>query len=159
MSGNRNSGRKKLPTEVKKAQGTLEKHRQIENELVLPPDTAPVAPSGLGEIGLQVWDSVYNELSELGVLAKVDRNHIAMYCRYMEIFQIANEQMKNDFTIEQTSGNGNTRIEVSKLFTVMNQAAAFVLKFASEYGLTASSRQSIQTVKKGDDDDISQYLT
>lgn len=159
MAGNRNSGRKNTPKAVKEAQGTLRKHRQLENDLSLPPDTMPAAPSGLGEIGQQVWDTVYNELSALGVLAKVDRNHIAMYCRYMEIFQLANEQMKNDFTTELVSNQGSTRVEVNKLFTVMNQASAFALKFASEYGLTASARQNIQAVKKGDDDDIGQYLT
>ena len=80
------TGRKKIPTQLKKIRGTYAKSREIENEMqVAKVEQPPKPPSWLTKTGKQQWILVTNELFNLQMLHEVDLALVEAYCNAMAL--------------------------------------------------------------------------
>ena len=144
------TGRKKIPTEIKKARGTLRKSRELENPMsVKKVDGLPVAPKWLSEIGKEQFDIVVNQLNSLGMLYEVDLKLIEAYSNSMALHIESEQQLRQTGRIQlYRDEDGNPKhAQITPLQTISKQALEAALKIATQFGLTPSSRTKISVPK------------
>ena len=147
-------GRHKLPTKIKEAQGTLEKSRQVSNEMQVSSVTSmPVAPVFLNEYGVAEWHKVTNQLYELDMLHDVDLALLSAYCREMGTYMELAAATPVGGMVERTfDKDGRLRASKAKPeVRLMRESLDRALKLATQFGLTPSARASISAPVKEDD--------
>ena len=136
------TGRPKIPTEIKKARGTLRKCRELENPMqVKKIETLPAAPEWLSEIGQEQFDIVVNQLNSLGMLYEVDLKLIEAYSNAMALHIESEQQLRQVGRIQVYRDNETGDIKHSQ--TISKQALESALKIATQFGLTPSARSKI----------------
>jgi P27 family predicted phage terminase small subunit len=150
-------GRKPKPTALHRANGNPSKLNLAKIEATEPkPDpTMPECPPHLNKGARAEWNRVCPELHRLGLLTSVDMAALAAYCANYERWQAA-ESILKDKGLVTVSGNGSEvkRPEVS----IANDAMKLVLKFASEFGLTPSSRARVKVEPKQQADPFAAFI-
>ena len=143
-------GRKKLPTKIKEMQGTLDKSRQVKNEMqVSNLCELPPAPDWLTPLAQNEWCNVTNELLSLQMLHQIDLVLLAAYCNaislHIEMEQILMEKGRvNHYYNEDGSlRHSQCKPEVK----ISNDSLANALKIAVQFGFTPSSRSGISAPK------------
>ena len=143
-------GRKKLPTQIKKIQGTLDKSREVKNEMqVSTLSELPPPPNWLRETAQIEWRNVTNELFSLQMLHQIDLVLLAAYCNaislHIEMEQILMEKGRvNHYYNEDGSlRHSQCKPEVK----ISNDSLANALKIAVQFGFTPSSRGGISAPK------------
>lgn len=154
-------GRRMKPTELKIITGNPG-HRP------LPPNEPrpaidrilPAAPGHLNADAKREWRRIAKELHLLGLLTKVDRGPFAAYCQAYGIWCEAERALKKSASgkdahaggliLETTNGN---RIQ-NPLVGIARRAKFDMVKYATEFGLTPSSRAQVaadapEAVKRG----------
>ena len=143
-------GRKKLPTQIKKMQGSLNSSREIKNEMqVSTLSELPPAPNWLRETAQIEWRNVTNELLSLQMLHKIDLVLLAAYCNaislHIEMEQLLMEKGRVNHYYNE---DGSLRRSQSKPeVKISNDSLANALKIAVQFGFTPSSRGSISAPK------------
>jgi P27 family predicted phage terminase small subunit len=139
-------GRKKIPTAIKKAQGTLVKSRTLENEMEVEQiNFLPEAPDYLNDFGKLEWGSVAGELLQKNMLHLVDLSLLSAYCNEMGTYLECSEKIKKEGAVERTyDKDGRLRASKTKPEVAMaRNALDRALKIAVQFGFTPSSRASI----------------
>ena len=140
-------GRKPKPTYLKLLNGNPGKRPLNERE-PQPAREIPHAPAELSAEARVEWDRIAAELSRLGTLTVVDRAALAAYCqaygRWIAaergIAQMAErDQLTAGLMIKTTNGNAVQ----NPLVGMANRAMADMVRYASEFGMTPSSRSRI----------------
>lgn len=153
-------GRKKIPTAIKKAQGTLVKSRTLENEMEVEKiNFVPEAPDFLNSFGRAEWLTVATELQGKQMLHLVDLALLAAYCNEIGIYLECSEKVNKEGAIERTyDAEGRVRASKMKPEVVMaRNSLDRALKLATQFGFTPSSRASIpqpELKQKSDDYDF-----
>ena len=145
------TGRKKIPTELKKARGTLRKSRELDNPMeVAKVPGVPVAPKWLSEIGKEQYDLVVKQLNDLGMLFQVDLKLIEAYSNAMALHIEAEQALRKTGRIMiYKDDEGNPKhSQIEPMQTVSKQALDQAIKIASHFGLTPSSRTKISAPAK-----------
>ena len=141
------TGKPKIPTEIKKARGTLRKCRELENHMqVKKIETLPAAPEWLSEIGQEQFDIVVNQLNSLGMLYEVDLKLIEAYSNAMALHIESEQQLRKVGRIQVYRDNETGDIkhsQITPLQTISKQALELALKIATQFGLTPSARSKI----------------
>ena len=145
------TGRKKIPTEIKKARGTLRKCRELENTMeVAKVNALPAAPKWLSKIGKEQFNIVVNQLNNLGMLYEVDLKLIESYANAMALHIESEQQLRKVGRIQVYRDNETGDIkhsQITPLQTISKQALESALKIATQFGLTPSSRTKISAPK------------
>lgn len=129
-------GRKPIPTALKIANGNPGKRPLNMNEPT--PDPAiPMCPSHLDDLAREEWDRVSYELYEIGILSNIDRAVLANYCIAWSR-SIQAELKLQDGNLVLTGKDGG--VYQSPWLAVANKAHEQTVKYASELGMTPSSR-------------------
>lgn len=132
-------GRKPKPTAVKKLTGNPGKRKLACDE----PEFAPGAgapPAHLDDEAKREWFRIAGELAPAGVLTQADRAALAVYCQvWARWMQAEYELVKHGYT--ELSPNGY--LMPSPWLAICNKAIEQLRAFASEFGLTPSSRTRI----------------
>ena len=143
-------GRKKLPTQIKKIQGTLDKSREVKNEMqVSTLNKLPDAPNWLNPMAKNEWKNVTNELLSLQMLHQIDLILLAAYCNaislHIEMEQILMEKGRvNHYYNEDGSlRHSQCKPEVK----ISNDSLSNALKIAVQFGFTPSSGGGISAPK------------
>lgn len=132
-------GRKPTPTNLKVLNGESRPSRINKREPKHAPG-APGCPSWLPAEGKAEWRRIVPDLDRLGMLAKVDRAALAAYCQqWATLVQAQKEIDKRGLLVE-----GDGRIVKNPAVLAAKDAAAAVRLFASEFGLTPSSRARME---------------
>ena len=139
-------GRKPIPEEIKKATGNPGK-RPLDVDKLCVPAQMPEKPDWLNGEGRKEWDRITAELMELGLLLRVDRAALAMYCRYYQRWVTAEKHLNTATGFFSTTPNG-FRIQ-SNYLNIANKAAEMCLKLMGEFGMTPSSRTKLAIIKSG----------
>jgi P27 family predicted phage terminase small subunit len=143
-------GRKKKPSDQKKAAGTYRKDRNFADELTFESlDQKPEAPKFLKEYGKQEWDRIVPQLWSRGILSETDFSIITAYCLEMELYY--RDRKLVDGGAEYTMDDKG-RVIIHPAVKAGNQHLINALKIASEYGLTPSSRTRISVGKAKEED-------
>ena len=133
-------GRPPKPTVTKLLTGTFRKGRQNTRE-PKPEPGIPSCPDGLDAAAKLEWARITPELHRLGLLTLVDRAALAGYCVLWSRWQAAEAVIQRDgLTFETPNGFLQKRPEV----TIARESLALMRNFASEFGLSPSSRSRVQ---------------
>jgi P27 family predicted phage terminase small subunit len=130
-------GRKQKPIKLKYLEGNPGCRKLPENEPLLLIDEPIEPPSHLDEYAIEEWNRVAPDLETKGVICFLDVQLLGAYCCSYSLWRKATEQIKETDLIDETS-NGNAIQNC--LIGIANKAAADMLKFGSEFGLTPSVR-------------------
>lgn len=151
-------GPQPAPTVLKLHQGNRSK-RPIDMSGVNPKVEIPDAPNHLGKEAKKEWKRITPELLELGLISKIDRTALAMYCqaagRLFELEQAFEATVKNivekskvDYAraveVASTSLTPNGFAQQSVIVQLLSKHREQVHKYLQSFGLSPSARGRIQ---------------
>ena len=154
-------GRKKIPTKLKKMQGTERNCRVLENEMEVDlVSKLPQAPEWLSEIGKKEWNKVTNQLFNLEMLYSVDLKLIEAYCNEISLYIECEIKLRKENRIDefQNSQGDLLRRQASPLLKIKNDALNNSLKLATQFGLTPVARASISAPVTNNNTQINNYF-
>lgn len=144
-------GRKPKPTSLKVLEGNP--GRRPIHQLSCPvPGRVPTPPSHLDKYAREEWARLAPGLHGLGLLRETDRAVFAAYCQAYSRWRTAEEALQEAAELKTGGARSayisrTTRGTVAKhpLVQISETAAAAMVKYASEFGLTpsASARLSL----------------
>jgi P27 family predicted phage terminase small subunit len=105
------------------------------------PEGIPTCPSGLSQTAKNEWRRVARELHNLGLLTRIDRSALAVYCDAYEKWIRATEILDREgLTMEYENKAGAVNIIARPEVNIATKYAQLVKSFCAEFGLTPSSR-------------------
>lgn len=115
----------------------------------------PPCPAFLGRIGRKEWRRQAEELKSLGVIAKLDRAALAVWCDTWEEYLTAVSMVRKHG--KQVKGSMGQKV-ISPWFRAKASAADRLLKYAAQFGFTPSARARINSVEQGEDDAFGDFV-
>jgi P27 family predicted phage terminase small subunit len=161
--GSGGSGRRPLPSAMKKLRGNAGKRKLNDSEPVAP-SGVPEMPQGLGKVAAKEWRSIVPELVQLGVLTKVDAKALAAYCHaFARWFQAERLVEKYGVIVEEPilhmgEESGFVRIKKNPACNVSEIAMKTMKSFLVEFGMTPAARSRIRIEKPKEADPFEDYL-
>lgn len=142
-------GRKPKPTQLRIIEGKRG-HRPLNESEPKPEAGAPTRPEWLLTEAKREWGRIVPELDRLGLLTKIDRGALAGYCQAYGRAVEAEAMLKKDgLTFETPNGYVQQRPEVS----IAQKSWQLAKAFATEFGLTPSSRSRLSIETAQDEDE------
>ena len=142
-------GPKPAPSALKLLQGNPGKRPINKAEPKPKPARKPKAPLELDDDAKKEWRRVVAELDQLGLLSKLDITVLAAYCVAFARFKQANEALKS--VAEKDPAFKGRLIKTKQgnwiqnpLIGIARRAASDMTLFASEFGMTPSSRTRVK---------------
>lgn len=148
-------GRKPKPTHLKLVTGNPGKRALPKREAKIL-RALPSPPPHLSDEAKVEWGRVSEELYKIGLLSGVDRAALAAYCqayaRWAQAERAITEMGKADhltggLMIKTSNGNAIQ----NPLVGTANKAAADMVRYAAEFGMTPSARSRITATPPSDD--------
>jgi P27 family predicted phage terminase small subunit len=140
-------GPRPTPTRVLKLRGSWRAKKR--NDIIVTPGR-PACPIWLKAEAKKEWIRIVPILQEMGILAKIDREMLALYCeahaRYLKISKYV-ARLKTEYIKAK-----NGRIYKHPAVTELNAAQKWLRQMASEFGMSASSRTGLGKVDAGKPD-------
>ena len=143
-------GRKKIPTEIKKLRGTLQKCRETESQMnVKRSGRIPDAPDWLSEVGREQYYKVTNELWNKNMLYEVDLALVIAYSNEMALYIETEKLLRTKSRIyAKHDKDGNIVYAASVPYQkIANDALNKAIKLAVQFGFTPSARTNIQRIE------------
>jgi P27 family predicted phage terminase small subunit len=132
-------GAKPRPTRLKILSGTLRKHRTNAEEPVVTPDI-PTCPRELSRAARKEWRRIGPELAQMGLLSRIDRAALAMYCdHYGRWLEAIAALQKYGVVIKSPNGYPMQ----SPYVAIANKAGEQVRLLLAEFGMSPSSRTRV----------------
>lgn len=145
-------GPRPTPTRLKIIRGDPGKQRiRAEPEPTVPPQV-PEAPDILDLYAREEWNRVAEELYRLGLLTVVDLQPLAAYCSAYGRWRTAEEALAaiaaddlalHGLVVKTAEGN----LRRNPLVQIAADAAAAMVKYAAEFGLTPAARSRVSAAK------------
>ena len=153
-------GRKALPAHIHVINGNPSKKRFAAlADGTRVPIEIPEAPAHIDPAAKKEWKRITVELQKLGLIAKVDRAALGIYCQAYSRWEKAEREIKklgDDGLIEATPSGYK---QISVWLQISNRAVETMHKFMGEFGMTPSARSrvtiNIQADLFGNTDDAS----
>lgn len=135
-------GRKRVPTVIKQARGTLQPCRTNPNEpdYVLAHDI-PDPPDFLSEYGRKVYYSTAEELLRVNVLTNISLPVFIMYCTEMSKYYEASQQLKKTSVVYKSSSSDP---KVNPWQRVASDTLNNIMRIATEFGITPASAGKVK---------------
>lgn len=136
------AGRKPQPTALKLAKGVAKGRINFKEPKFRPvkeDDSTP--PEYLNDIAAGEWNRVFKELKDSGVLVRLNRHVLAGYCSAFANWKRAQILLNKKKSLSFRTPNGAFQ-QIPEV-GIVNQALIAMLKYASEFGMTPSSRSRI----------------
>jgi P27 family predicted phage terminase small subunit len=141
-------GPKPLPTRLKIVRGTLRRDRANPRE----PDVRveiPQCPGELSPVAKREWRRIAPQLATLGLLARIDRAALALYCEsYARWIDAVTSMQRYGVVIKSPSGYPIQ----SPYVAIANKAGEQVRMMLSEFGMTPASRTRVHAVERREED-------
>ena len=163
MPGTGSSGKRPLPTAIKKLRGNPG-HRAINDAEPVPAKGTPDISQGLSELAVAEWNSIVPELEHLGVLSKIDGKALGAYCEcYAEWVQAKTEVTERGILIREVvyDKHGEEigyKLKRNPAIPIKNEALKLMKSFLIEFGLTPASRARLHIEKPAEPDAFDLYL-
>jgi P27 family predicted phage terminase small subunit len=141
------TGRKPKPTQLKLVTSNPGK-RTLNRKEAKTKAATPAPPAHLTADAVEEWNRVATELFNLGILSEIDRAALAAYAmtygRWVQaeraIARMAEkDQLTGGLMIKTSNGNAIQ----NPLVGTANKAAADMMRYAAEFGMTPSARSRI----------------
>lgn len=136
-----------MPAALKLVSGNPGKRALDLDAGINPPVEIPACPGHLNEHGKKEWRRITVELLPLGLITKIDRAMLALYCHAYGRWVHAEMKIRDlekaapDTGLKQLSPNGYEQLSLWVILA--NKAMEQVHKYASEFGLSPSSRSTV----------------
>lgn len=105
------------------------------------PEGRPLCPSTLCRGAKNEWRRIAKDLYDLGLLSKIDRAALAVYCdAYSKWIEATETIDKEGMTMEYTNVRGEENIVPRPEVAIAIKYAQIIKSFCAEFGLTPSSR-------------------
>ena len=149
------------PTRLKILEGNPGKRK-----LKVEPDPAPALPDPpphLDTYALEEWKVISKSLYALGLLTEIDKNTLAAYCGAYSRWRHAEEELNvlraregalNALVQKTVSGNWIQQ----PLIGIANKAAADMMRYASEFGMTPVARAKLGTTPSKKDEKFEKLI-
>lgn len=136
-------GPKSLPDNVHKLNGNPSKKNFANHTGSDVPVEIPEPPEHLDDGALTEWGRISHELFRLGLIAKVDRAALGVYCQAYSRWAHAEGKIKEkgDDALIQSTGNGYQQIGV--WLQISNRAVEQMKSFLAEFGMSPSARVKV----------------
>ncbi|MES2126665.1 MAG: phage terminase small subunit P27 family [Pseudomonadota bacterium] len=150
MAGNSNSGRRPLPATVHAIRGNPSKKSAAElaaargSKPVDPATAAPSCPDFLTVDAKAEWRRIINDLVTLGVVTKIDRGELAVYCQAWGDWKFARKkitELQEAGFVESTPSGYK---QISAWMQVANRAEDRMRTSGSSFGLNPAARTRLQ---------------
>jgi P27 family predicted phage terminase small subunit len=150
MAGNGNSGRRPIPASVHLIRGNPSKKSAEElaaaaaHKAASLKNKAPACPEFLSENAKAEWRRIINDLLTLGVVTKIDRGELAVYCEAWADWKYARlkiKEMKDSGFVETTPSGYK---QMSAWMQVANRAEDRMRTAGASFGLNPSARSRMQ---------------
>ena len=147
-------GTKPKPTHLKLVTGNPGK-RALNRKEAKAKAAIPAPPHHLTADAVEEWNRVATELYNLGILSEIDRAALAAYAmaygRWVQaeraIAKMAEkDQLTGGLMIKTSNGNAIQ----NPLVGTANKAAADMMRYAAEFGMTPSARSRIAALRTPD---------
>lgn len=154
----RGSGRRPLPTALKKLRGNPGR-RPLNVEEPKPLAGEPDMPRTLGAIAQQKWRELVPALLAMGVLTTIDGTALEACCMNYQLWVLAlGEIQARGIMIDEPVFNkrGNevgTQRKRNPAIGVANEADRRFRSYLVEFGMTPASRSRLKTEKSPEDED------
>lgn len=132
------AGRKPKPVALKLIDGNPGK-RRIDPTPKAPP-SRPVAPASLSEEARREWAYIVPRLDEIGMLSKLDRAALEVYCESVATHRAAIVLLRRGVLVEGDKG----RVVKNPAAQIVRDSATTIRMLAAEFGLTPSSRARME---------------
>ena len=141
-------GRKPTPKPILQIRGS--RIRGPHTSGIDAPPGVPPAPEWLGEIARQEWERIVPMLKASKVMSPRHQQTLAAYCDALADMIDADRELKaNGATFMDDKGRVSNHPAWNRKRDARNQ----MLKFASEFGLTASALARVSAVENGPQED------
>ena len=149
------------PTRLKILEGNPGKRK-----LKVEPNPAPALPDPpphLDTYALEEWEVISKSLYALGLLTEIDKNTLAAYCGAYSRWRHAEEELNvlrarggalNALVQKTVSGNWIQQ----PLIGIANKAAADMVRYASEFGMTPVARAKLGTTPSKEDEKFEKLI-
>lgn len=164
MAGNRNSGRRRLPTETKRRRGSRIRHdakREPSYDVGEPPIPEHVS---IDPYALAAWRSFADRLIEARVLTKAHAEPLALLCDAWARYRRASEEWAHYeyaqvVEVEIVKGHVTTkRLVPNPLVQIVAAYAEQVKKLLGEFGLTPATSSKVKTIADTTADPFEAFL-
>ena len=154
-------GRKPKPSHLKVVTGTLHPSRENRQE-PKPKVSMPSPPSHLSEEAKEEWERLCKDLYNLGILTELDRAALAAYCqaygRWVQAERAFAEMAEGSPSGGMVVMTKNDNAIHNPLVGAANKAMADMMRYASEFGMTPSSRSRIKSDGQAEEDPAESYF-
>ena len=141
-------GRKPHPTALKKLKGTLEPGRTNNHE-PQPGELAPIPPRHLSKEAKVIWLETHSLLDSAEVLSNMDSDALSVFAETKARWIDAKERLRKEGLTVLTPNGFPVQ---SPYLQITNKCSSEMLKFLTEYGMTASSRTRVKAKEKERED-------
>lgn len=101
----------------------------------------PTCPPGLSNVAKNEWRRIAKDLHTIGLLSRIDRAALAVYCDAYEKWLKATEILDQEgLTQEYTNKAGASNTVARPEVNIATKYAQIIKSFCAEFGLTPSSR-------------------
>jgi len=106
-------------------------------------------------IAYEEWNRIVPELYNLGLLTKIDRAALELYCSQYSIYRQSFETLNSEGLITTNIRNGDKAHPSAQ---TAREAAKIIKAIAVEFGLTPSSRARISVPSEAVDDEFEKMI-
>ncbi len=148
------TGRKPIPTKLHLLRGNPGKRKRNPRE-PQPTDAIPECPSHLDERAAEEWNRVVPRLTQMRVLADVDRASLAAYCVVWSRWVDAEDRLARFGTVIKSPSGYAIQ---SPFLGIANRCIKQLQELSSEFGMTPSSRTRVVALKEESADEFAEFL-
>ena len=143
-------GRKVIPIEIKKAQGTHRPHR--DKDVPEPSKKKPLPPVWINKRAKMIFHHMVRRLEELSLATRSHTEALALLSSRMEEVEKFDRLLNtgSGYTYKTKTIAGDTLIKEHPAVKLREKAANHVHKLLVEFGLTPASAQKVGMPKKKD---------
>lgn len=156
---------KRLPNEIKAAQGTLQPCR-VKKDLIKPTiELNTQSPEELNEWGANLYNQLTTEYNKIGLISVLDVgslfllcNEFGTYCEADDIIKAKGLEVQTEIIDKDGDPTGRYKTETNPMLKVRNDALKNYKSLCTEFGLTPVSRATISAPQKKETDEIGELL-
>lgn len=142
---------RKVPTKVKKLQGTYNVTKDVDNPII--PELmgeAPTPPEGLGAEGKKMWESLVKNFDQIGMLSELDLGMLEKYCFLEDQFQHLRAKLEDEGYNESSQKNG--------IYSALSSILTHMCRIGGKFGLTPADRDGINLPKRPEKDGFDELM-
>lgn len=130
---------RKLPTAIKKLNGTDQASRRNDREPI-PDMSMPERPTMLSPKAAEHWDQIAPQLHAMGVLGQIDQDALCMYCETAVIWREAMDNVVKYGPVAKQNG----RYAQSPYLAAAFNAQKEMRQLIAEFGMSPAARASLK---------------